>query len=95
MGFRVTEAMPSISKFAEALQQSPNGDIAPFSLAFGDDFFAHKKKNPAAAARFGKAMAGTKGHNRGQEIADAFDWGQFDGIIVDVSVSALDSTLPF
>jgi hypothetical protein len=77
--------MPSISKFAEALQKSPSGDIAPFSLAFGEDFFGHKKKNPAKAALFGKVMAGTKGHNRGKEIADAFDWGQFDKTIVDVS----------
>jgi hypothetical protein len=83
--FTVTESMPSISKMAEALEKSPSGDLAPFELAFDDTFFGHKKKNPEKSAIFAKVMAGTKGHNRGEEIANAFDWSQFNGTIVDVS----------
>jgi hypothetical protein len=83
--FSVTETMPSITKVAEALQKSPSGDLAPFELAFGDTFFGHKKKNPEKSALFAKVMAGTKGHNRGEEIANAFDWTGFNGTIVDVS----------
>jgi hypothetical protein len=70
---------------AEALEKSPSGDLAPFELAFNDTFFGHKKKNPDKSALFAKVMAGTKGHNRGEEIANAFDWNQFNGTIVDVS----------
>ena len=74
-----------MSKTADALKQDPNGKLAPFELAFGDSFFAHKKKNPQNNKVFAKVMAGTKGHNRGQETADAFDWSSFSGTLVDVS----------
>ncbi|KAF2672645.1 S-adenosyl-L-methionine-dependent methyltransferase [Microthyrium microscopicum] len=90
-----TEALPSIAKIAEALKSSPEGQVAPFDLAFGMPFFEHKKKNPAKSAVFAKVMAGTKKQNRGQEVVDVFDWDRFTGLLVDVggSVGHLDAAL--
>jgi hypothetical protein len=82
--FSVSEVVPTISKTADALKQSPEGKLAPFQLAFGDSFFEHKRKNPQSNKTFAKVMAGTKGHNRGQETADAYDWSNVTGTLVDV-----------
>lgn len=82
--FSASEAFPTVSKTADALKQDPEGKLAPFKLAFGDTFFGHKQKNPQSNKTFARVMAGTKGHNRGQETADAFDWSSFDGTVVDV-----------
>lgn len=81
----MTEAFPSAGKYVEAIVASPEGNIAPFELAFGMPFFEHKKKNPERNALFAKVMAGNKKQNRGQEIGGVYDWDRFTGTLVDVS----------
>jgi hypothetical protein len=61
--------------------------MTPFELNFGCSFFAHKQKYPAARQRFATVVSGVTGYNRGDEAAEAWDWGSTRGTVVDVAGS--------
>ena len=76
--------MPSAANIVKALKQSPEGNTAPFELAFGLPFFEHKKKNDINNANFAKSMVQDKGSSRARELAEAYPFNRLSGTIVDV-----------
>ena len=63
---------------------SPEGNIAPFDLAFGLHFFEHKKRNPVNNANFAKSMVQDKDSSRARELAETYPFNRLSGTLVDV-----------
>jgi hypothetical protein len=76
--------LPSFAKIVEALEKSPEGDIAPFDLAFGLPFFEHKKRNQASNATFAKSMTKDEASSRGREVVEGYPFSRLSGTLVDV-----------
>jgi hypothetical protein len=76
--------LPSVVKIVEALEKSPEGKIAPFDLAFGLNFFEHKKRNHVNNANFAKSMVQDKASSRGSELVEAYPFNRLSGTLVDV-----------